>query len=407
VKIAVYCQHVLGMGHLFRSLEILAALAGHERLLLLGGPPTPAPIPPGVAVIRLPELSMDAGFQGLSLTGEALAAAQNARRKLLWQALAALQPDIFFVELYPFGRKAFEFELLPALTAIREGRLGPCKVICSVRDILVEKKDQAAYEARVLDRLDRFFDAVLVHADPRFFPLSATFSQAAAIPIPVVHTGYVTARPAVGRSPAAVRRGLGVAKGRELVVASAGGGKVGADVLLAVLTACRTCPRLGQAAVRVFSGPFADETALAAMERAAAALPDARVTRFAPAFPDILAAADLSVSLAGYNTVMAVLAAQTRGLVAPFDQNREQRLRALRLEECGLLQVLDAPLPEPARLGARMAALLDAPRPQKSAIDLDGARNTARWLEKLTHDSKSDDGNAPGSATVLAAPTTR
>ena len=48
MKIAVYCQHVLGMGHLFRTLEILNALAGHERLLILGGPDTPATLPDGV-----------------------------------------------------------------------------------------------------------------------------------------------------------------------------------------------------------------------------------------------------------------------------------------------------------------------------------------------------------------------
>jgi predicted glycosyltransferase len=383
VKIAVYCQHVLGMGHLFRTLEIVAALAGHTRLLIVGGPDTPAVVPDGVRVTRLPELSMDAGFSGLSLAGEALAAVKDVRQKTLWQALAGFRPDVFFVELYPFGRKAFEFELLPALSAIREGRLGACKVACGLRDILVEKKDPVAYEARVLDRLTRFFDAVLVHADPALFPISATFSRVVDIPVPVSYTGYVAGAPTVTRPRQAVRESLGAGEGRELIVASAGGGKVGSEALLAVLTACRDHPRLSRAAIRVFSGPFADDAAFAAMEQAAKALPDARVARFTDGFADILAATDLSVSLAGYNTVMGVLAAGARALVAPFDQNREQRMRAERLQALGLLGVLDASDLTSSRLAARMVAALDAPSPPKAAVDLNGAHNTALLLERL------------------------
>uniref|UniRef100_I2Q3Y1 Putative glycosyl transferase n=1 Tax=Desulfovibrio sp. U5L TaxID=596152 RepID=I2Q3Y1_9BACT len=384
MKIAVYCQHVLGMGHLFRTLEIVAALAGHDRLLVVGGPETPAATPPGVTVARLPELSMDAGFSGLTLAGQALDRVKAERRQRLLAALAGFAPDVFFVELYPFGRKAFEFELVPALSAVRRGDFGPCRAVCGVRDILVEKKDQAAYEARVLDRLGRYFDAVAVHADPALLPLAATFARAAEISVPVRHTGYVA--PAVaagGRHGADVRRELGVAGDAEFVVVSAGGGKVGSELLLAVLAACREQPRLSRAAVRIFSGPFCEDAAFAAMERAAAALPDARVARFAGGFADILAVADLSVSLAGYNTVMALLAAGTRALVLPFDQNREQRMRAERLAGLGLFGVLDPVDLAPPILAGRLAAALDAPSPPKAAVDLDGARKTAAFLTAL------------------------
>ncbi len=385
MKVAVYCQHVLGMGHLMRTLEIVAALAGHDRLLLLGGPEAPAAPPEGVAVVRLPELSMDREFAALSLEGEALERVRQARRERLLAALEGFRPDVFFVELYPFGRKAFEFELIPALAAVRGGDFGRCRAVCGVRDILVEKKDQAGYEARVIGRLEQYFDAVAVHADPGLFPLSATFSRAAEIPVPVVHTGYVAASaPASGgRDAAAVRRELGVGEGTELVVASAGGGKVGSDLLAALLAACRESPRLSRAAVRVFSGPFCEEAAHESLERLAGDLPDARVTRFASGFADILAAADLSVSLAGYNTVMALLAAGTRALVLPFDQNREQRLRATRLAELGLLGVLEPAELAPPALAGRMVHALDTPPPPRAAVDLDGARRTAAFLESL------------------------
>lgn len=383
MKIAVYCQHVLGMGHLFRTLEILAALDGHERLLVLGGPRTPAGLPPGVAVTRLPALGMDADFSGLTLAGPALEAVKQERRETLLAALDRFAPDVFFVELYPFGRKAFEFELVPALTAARQGGFGRCRTVCGVRDILVEKKDQAAYETRVLDRLERYFDAVCVHADPALFPLSETFARAADIPVPVHYTGYVAGEPGPAGEDRAVRRALDVADGQELVVASAGGGKVGSELLAALLAACRCRPRLARTAVRVFSGPFCPDEAFVALDAAAAHLPDARVVRFADGFPDILAACDLSVSLAGYNTVMALLASEARGLVLPFDQNREQRLRAARLARRGLLGLLERADLGPERLADRLEAALRAPKPPRAAVDLDGARRTAAVLAAL------------------------
>jgi len=387
VKIAVYCQHVLGMGHLLRTLAILEALPGHERLLCAGGPASPAALPEGVRLVRLPALAMDADFGALTLAGEALEQAKAERRQRLWQALETLRPDVFFVELYPFGRKAFEFELTPVLTAIREGRFGPCAVVCGVRDILVEKKDQAAYEARVIDRLRRFFDAVLVHADPRLFPLSETFARLDDIPVPVRYTGYVAPVRRPGRTRAAVRREFGVAEDAAWIVVSAGGGRVGSEVPLAVLAACREQPRLARAAVRIFAGPYAPAAAYAAMEQAAAGLPDARVARFAPGFVDLLAAADLSVSLAGYNTVMDVLAAGARALVTPFDQNREQRLRAERLRDRGLLGLVEPAELAPAALADRLLAALDGPPPPPAAIDLSGAATTARLLTGLSRRS--------------------
>jgi len=386
VKILFYCQHVLGLGHFMRSLEIIAALAPDQVVLVSGGPPVPVPLPPHVREVRLPALEMDAEFTRLSATdGGGLAAVKEKRREILLSLLDAERPDVFFVELYPFGRKAFEFELIPALTAVREGRFGPVRVVCGLRDILVEKTDQAAYEARVIARLNAFFDLVAVHADPALFPLSATFSRVADIGAPVRYSGYVAPQDApLGMDAAMVRARLGVPPGNRLLAASAGGGRVGGEVLAAVLAAL-TLPRsagLGPISLRVFSGPYAPQAEYVALQAAAASLPDARVERFAADFPAILGAADLSVSLAGYNTVMAVLRAGVRALVRPFDQNREQRLRAERLAELGLLGVLEAADLEPARLLSRLEGALAAPPPSKTAVRLDGAAGTARILRE-------------------------
>jgi len=78
---------------------------------------------------------------------------------------------------------------------------------------------------------------------------------------------------------------------------------------------------------------------------------------------------------------MNLLAARVPALVWPFAQNREQRLRAARLEAMGALQLLrDADL-EPSRLAALMDRLLERPGRPETGLDLEGAQATARWID--------------------------
>ncbi len=177
MKIVIYCQHVLGIGHLFRTIEICKALVGHDVLLVSGGPHIETPYPGHVRLIQLPDLQMDPHFKGL-FGSDKTASLDQIKKKRLEKLSAIIEkerPHIFLLELYPFGRKAFRFELDPVLQAIRSTPQSRCGVISSVRDILVEKEAQQKHEGRVLNTLNRFFDAVVVHSDPRVVTLAETF----------------------------------------------------------------------------------------------------------------------------------------------------------------------------------------------------------------------------------------
>ena len=197
MKIIQYCQHVLGIGHLFRSLEISRALSDHEVILVTGGPRVDTNLPEIVREVRLPDLQMNQEFKGLhsSCNNRSLEQIKLDRKDRLLALFKSEKPDIFLVELYPFGRKAFRFELDPVLSAISSRDLPPCGVICSVRDILVEKEDRVKHESRAVKTLNLHFDAVLVHADPKLAQLSETFDLFDEIEIPVVYTGYIAAKP--------------------------------------------------------------------------------------------------------------------------------------------------------------------------------------------------------------------
>ena len=98
--------------------------------------------------------------------------------------------------MFPFGRKRFARELLPLLEANR-ARMRPAITLCSVRDILVEKEDQAKFESKVLKWLNPYFDGVLVHSDPELIRLDETFSRVRDIACPIWYTGYVAQVPSV------------------------------------------------------------------------------------------------------------------------------------------------------------------------------------------------------------------
>jgi predicted glycosyltransferase len=95
-----------------------------------------------------------------------------------------------------------------------------------------------------------------------------------------------------------------------------------------------------------------------------------------------MAAADLSVSMGGYNTTMNILATGVPALVWPFPQNREQRLRAERLDQMGILKVAADEDLEPGRLADIMARVLSAADRVPVGIELNGAANTAAWIGK-------------------------
>jgi predicted glycosyltransferase len=379
MKIIYYCQHVLGIGHFFRSLEICKAFAGQEVILVTGGSWVPVQLPSHVREIHLPELMMNQEFSVLYSPeeGKSVAQVRQERQQFLFSLFETEAPDLFIVELYPFGRKAFRFEIDPILEGIRCGHLPPSRVICSLRDILVEKKNPLVYEARVIDILNRYFDALLIHADPRVLTLDETFSRLKDITVPIAYTGFVTPKPAPDAS-AKLRQQLGIDPEDILIVASAGGGTVGNILLEAVVEAFEFINIDKPTHLHVFTGPFLGEEAFDRLKRRHSK--NVRIFRFSSDFLSYLSGADLSVSMAGYNTCMNIAAVQVPALVWPFPQNREQGLRAARLAQLGIMRVLTDEELRPRRLSAIMENGIALRSRSFVDIDLSGAENTVRWL---------------------------
>ena len=371
-KILFYAQHLLGIGHLARASRVAGALQndGFSVTIVTGGLPVRGFPAPGPDHVTLPPVgSPSEAFSGLvdadgNLVDEAF---KQRRRDLLLDTLKSVGPDIVVIEAFPFGRRQMRFELLPLLDAI-EGMTPRPRLVTSIRDLLQERMKPGRAEESV-DLLNRHFDLVMVHGDPAFARLEDTFPLAKAITTRVGYTGLVAAPP-----PAAPRENF-------RVLVSAGGGAAGADLVRATVEAARRLPGVENWAL--ITGPNLPQAAYDAA--AAEAPPGLQLFRFREDFPSLLAGAELSVSQAGYNTVCDVLRAGCRSLVIPFAAGgeTEQTARAERLERLGLARTLPEQGLTGRLLAEAIATALARPKPPAAALDLDGARGSARLLRRL------------------------
>ncbi len=367
-RIAIWVQHLLGTGHLRRALLLAEALAarGARVVLASGGPSLPWSLPAGVQLVQLPAIrAADAHFSALATAGGEPVSEElwAERRVLLENLLRTFRPRVFVTEHWPFGRGAFARELEPLLErAQAEG----VALVASVRDVLVSKPDPRAH-ARMLARAAPFA-RVLVHGDPSLLPFCASFPAAAALGDRLIHTGYLAPRSRPVRE-----------RTREILV-SAGGGAVGRSLRAVAVAAARLTAHRPW---RIVGGPAAEAQELAAL--AADAPPGVVIDGHRADLADLLARAAVSVSQAGYNTVVEALAAGTPMVLVPFADGREdeQTRRAEALAARGSAWLLPERSLTPRALARTVTEALAAPAIVEHGIRLDGAARAAEAILEL------------------------
>lgn len=392
-QLLLYCQHSVGIGHLMRSLLLASALMRHFRVTLLNGGPVPdgIDVPAGIEIVDLPPLGMLDGHALVSRdAGFDVEGAKAQRRATVMDTYRRVAPAVLLIELFPFGRKKFAFELLPLLKAARR-RARPPRVLCSLRDILVAARpDQQRHDDRAAWLCRRYFDAILVHSDPVLARLEESFKPRRPVGIPVHYTGLVA---------------RGVDGGGEIrgdhVLVSAGGGLVGGALLRSALEAQSVLwPTTGRR-MRIVAGPFLPEAEWLDLRAQAGERDDVELVRSVPDLSAEMRRAAVSVSQCGYNTAMDILCAGVPALVVPYAQGREdeQSNRARRLEAMGLVRVLDARRLAAATLAHALAETLHF-QPAGTALALDGARRCADAVLDLAR--TADGSSLPEDADALA-----
>ena len=376
-----YVQHLLGIGHLKRALTLAraTAAAGLDVTLASGGLPVPELAqdgkPGGVQFVQLPAASAaDLTFKSLvDADGRKIDDAWKRRRTdALLAAWRAADPDVLVIELFPFGRRQMRFELLPLLDAAAGAARRPA-IACSVRDVLgSQKSPQRQEETLVL--VERYFDRVLVHGDPTVLAFDRTFAAAGRIAGRIEYTGYVVDAAASAYGNA----------GQGEVIVSAGGGAVGAALLEAAMRA-KPLSALADRKWRVLTGNNLPHGEFDALARLAAGSGGIELERSRPDFTTLLSNCALSISQAGYNTLMETIRAGARAVIVPFagGHETEQSLRARCFAERGLVELLEEGALAPETLAAAIDRAVQRPRGSPVSVNFDGARHSAASIMQL------------------------
>lgn len=390
-RVLIYCQHVLGMGHLIRSMAIARALRNCSVVFVNGGESLSGiDAPSWVTIANLPPITTDSEFQSLNVHGEntSLEQVQQARKRTLFELVGHFRPDVVIIELFPFGRKRFAFELLPLLAHIRLSAPST-KVVCSLRDILVTKPDHVRHEDWVVSLMNRYFDLLLIHSDPTFQTLDETFSRCHDLRCEVQYTGFVTQGSDVS-AYVQTTDDQSVSDDRPLILASVGGGRVGYELLDSSIRASTLLIQKLPHRMLVFTGPYMPEQRYVELHELAAQCSHIQVRRFTSSFESLMHQATLSISMAGYNTCMNLLNTGTRALVWPFTghKNDEQTIRAKKLEQRGLLTLLRPTDLAPEQLAEKILASLSGSHARTPhSINTNGGRETALSIERLVQQS--------------------
>ncbi|MDH3667473.1 MAG: glycosyltransferase [Paracoccaceae bacterium] len=370
-RIALVCCHLTGTGHLVRTLTLGRALtaAGAQVLVISGGRPLDHISTQGLDVVQLPPVEV----RNLDYTRLYVPGAGAANEEYLADRLAQLdavlmrfRPNALVTELYPLGRRILAAEFQQAIAASKAAN-SDVAVIASVRDIPEPPKRPGRLEEAV-ERLRTDYDALLVHGDAGFLPLYAAWPLPGDLASMTHHTGYVTEAPPPAGPPG------------DTVLVAVGGGALGRRLLEIAAKAATRCRRPWHL---LTGGTDAAETAADLATRH----PSANLT-IEPArsdYPALLARAACSVSLAGYNTTLDLLACDTPAVVVPFDEKgeREQVIRAGRLAGLDGFTVLNVEGLDATRLGNAVDSAASGPRRKLAAVDREGAQRAARKILEL------------------------
>lgn len=374
-NIAIYVQHLLGAGHLVRAMSLAEALTqtGYQVLLLSGGFPIDRAVK-GYRFCQLPPTrAIGSDFtrlideQGTAINDQW----RNDRASVLLAELVRFEPDLVITETFPFGRRQFRFELEPLIDWVRSQ--ASVRLMASIRDVLQRRAD--AKNRLSVDTIQKYYDAVLVHADESLFKLDASFPLSHQIEDKLIYTGYIH-QPAITETASLVKGGgpdLGGSDGLDEIIISGGSGTV-SDRL--VETACLARPLSSEKSRvwRILTGRNRLNPAVS---------PEAGliIEPNRPDFFELLCRCALSVSQAGYNTTLDVLASGARSVMVPFsgDGETEQSDRAQALECAGrLIQLAESDL-TPQSLAHAIDRAFEL-KPVEVKVNLDGAATSARLI---------------------------
>ena len=376
-RVLMYCHDGFGLGHLRRTTTLAQNLREaypNSGILLAVGS---ASLPfwkdlPGLDYIKLPSIRKVAtdcwSARSLPISPDM---AHGIRASVLREVMLRYQPDLFIADYLPLGPAG---ELIPALRAAKA--IGTHCVL-GLRDILDAPETVARLwtEHSTVQAIEEWYDRVLIYGDPNLYDSVSNYNFPSRIADRTEYCGYVV-NDSHYEEPAKVRRRLNMATSR-LVLVTGGGGQDAAPLIRSYLSGLRErVLRLDGNATPPFDslvvlGPLMDRASRNAIREEAQGLPVMLRTEVGDA-RRYIAAADLVVTMGGYNSLMEVALARKPAVVVPrHGPSQEQKMRARLFASRGW--VVEAPDVESVT-GRELIQCVERTLDNPQAVDWDGFR---------------------------------
>jgi len=384
-RIALYSHDTMGIGHMRRNLLIAQALidcpfetvilllAGARELSTLG-------LPPEVDCLTLPSLYKEGDGQyqprRLDISLEELIV---LRGRTIAASLAAFRPDLLIVDKVPRGAVN---ELDHTLAALRAD--GPTRCVLGLRDVLDSPQTvcrewrKAANE----EAIRAYYDAIWIYGDPAIYDPVREYRFSPALAAKVRFTGYLDQRLRTRFAGIDGAEWLApvLESSDQLVLCMVGGGQDGCSLAEAFSLVAFPAGMTGV----ILTGPFMPPDVQQRLAQRAALNPQLRVIKFVTDSDLLLDRASRVVAMGGYNTVCEVLSFGKRALIVPRVHPRtEQLIRAERMRERGLLDVLHPDALSPQALTDWLRRDQEPPSRVRERVDLNGQARIPGLVEEL------------------------
>ncbi len=393
-RAAFWSHDSMGLGHLRRTLLICQQLErcfdDLSTLIVTGSAMAHGfRIPPRVDYVKLPSgRKVDNEVYESRYLPLPFQQVLALREEIVFQTVAHYKPDFFFVDNVPLGLKG---ELRRTLQYIRD-ELPATRVILNLRDIVDLASHVRALwrQLGVFEALEEFYDRIFIYGQPSVFNLVSEYAFPRSLREKSRFCGYIP-RAADKQSSREVRRGLGIKKDEKLILVTVGGGSDGALIIENYLQSLPLVSKRHPAISVVLLGPEMDERNARRFESERNTSP-VRLVDFCDDPLAYMDAADVVVSMAGYNTVSEILALGKPAVVIPRVHPREEQwTRSQRLEQLGLLRMIHPHALTPGRLAAELTSLLEGNTPRaETTLDFGGMRRLVNEVQLLDQEKGFD-----------------
>jgi predicted glycosyltransferase len=363
LKILIYSHDTYGLGHIRRCLAIARSLRNcPANVLILTGSLLAGrfKIPSRIDFVRIPGMIKvtNEEYQPLSMKLDA-AEVLEIRKHIILATATAFQPDFFIVDKAPLGLKKEVVDTLhwlksdcPSCTSI----LGLRDIMDSASSTIEDWKEKGIYEA-----MDALYDEVWVYGCREYYDPIKEYEIPERVARKIHFTGYIPRQIPTRDKIMATRQSLGIGPKEKLIVVTTGGGGDGHPVVRTFLSAFEN--DLGgippRTRVAIVAGPFISSSDYQDVVRRCDALGFIPL-KFYRSMERLIGAAQVVVSMGGYNTVCEIASQKKPLLIVPRAIPREEQLiRAQVLCGLGFCDYLDPRELNPQSLRNKILNLLN------------------------------------------------